>query len=462
MTHETTLTTSRLAPEREVAVADARPYLVLIATPDVPEVASARHLLDDVDEVRFGRGPNAAIRTGRTLELRVPDPRMSSDHGKLVRGLVGWVLDDPQSKNGAVVDGAVTRRAILADGTIFELGHTFFALCIAGVEGGASPDLVVEAAAGVLTTFEGGLADALNGLRRIAPTSVSVVILGETGTGKELIARALHELSRRPGEFTAVNCGALPASLIEAELFGHRRGAFTGAVSDRPGLVRSADGGTLFLDEIGELPPASQAAFLRVLQEREVTPVGGDRPVKVDVRLCAATLRELPDMVERGEFRSDLYARLFGYTLVLPPLRERWVDFGILLRTLLARIGEGRALRVTPAALRLMLRHEWPFNIRELHTTLATAAALADDIIDLAQLPRAMRHPPTSSAPTERAEPARPQLSPEDVELRDRLIGVLTAQGGNVVNVSRELGARRTQIYRWAHRFGLDLDAFRV
>src|SRR5262249_24863423 len=152
-------------------------------------------------------------------------------------------------------------------------------------------DLKVGAPA--LMTFDGALVERYATLERVAPTEVSVLLQGETGTGKELVARALHQLSGRGGAFMPVNCGALPRSLREAELFGHRKGAFTGAVGERLGLVRSADGGTLFLDEVGELPASSQAAFLRVLQQREVVPVGVDHPVKVDIRLCAATLRDL-------------------------------------------------------------------------------------------------------------------------------------------------------------------------
>jgi transcriptional regulator with GAF, ATPase, and Fis domain len=256
-----------------------------------------------------------------------------------------------------------------------------------------------------------------------------------------------------------VNCGALPGMLIEAELFGSRQGAYTGATADRLGLVRSSERGTLFLDEIGELPPPAQVAFLRVLQEREVTPVGGDRPVKVDLRLCVATLRDLSTLVEHGAFRPDLYARLLGFTLTLPPLRERLVDFGLIASAVLARAAHGRAIRFSLGALRVLLRHDWPFNIRELEKTLGTAVALAiDDVIDLAQLPEAIRHPPTSMAPP--GEPA-PAVHPDDATLRDRLVAALTAHQGNVVAVGKELGARRTQIYRWVHRFGVDVAAFR-
>jgi pSer/pThr/pTyr-binding forkhead associated (FHA) protein len=466
MIAESTLSNSRLRPENEPANDCPRPYLVIITLADDPTMSSSRHLLDQIDEVWFGRGARQATRTvhdGRSvLEIRVPDPRMSADHGKLFRGPAGWVLEDLGSKNGAIVDGAETRRSLVTDGTVIELGHTYLMFCVAPIETDAGADRIAGEPPYVpdgLATFDGLLGDRFAAHARIARTSVPVMLLGETGTGKELVARALHELSGRTGAFVALNCGALPAGLVEAELFGSRRGAYTGAVGDRLGLVRNSDRGTLFLDELGELPPAAQAALLRVLQEHEVTPVGDDRPVKVDLRLCVATLRDLPVLVERGEFRPDLYARLLGFTLTLPPLRERLVDFGIILSTLLPRVAEGRAIRLAPAALRVMLRHDWPFNIRELEKALAAAVALTkDDVIDLAQLPEAVRRPPTSVPPPGAQQP---MLSPEDAALRDRLIELLTVHRGNAVAVATELGVRRTQIYRWAHRFGFEVSSFR-
>ncbi|HSS00171.1 MAG TPA: FHA domain-containing protein, partial [Kofleriaceae bacterium] len=276
MEHDSTLTI-RSHEQGSVPARRVQPYLVVLAISDDPRAPSSRHLLADIDEVRFGRGMRSAVRTvldgKRVLELHVPDSRMSSAHGRLHRGPVSWMLDDPTSKNGSVVNGEITRRTIVADGALLELGHTFLLFCEQPIEPDA-PDDAIDNALGVphpaLATFVGPLAEGFAALIRLATTPVSIVLRGETGTGKEVVARALHALSQRAGSFIAVNCGALPASLVEAELFGHRRGAFTGAVGERLGLVRSAEGGTLFLDEIGELPPASQTAFLRVLQEREV------------------------------------------------------------------------------------------------------------------------------------------------------------------------------------------------
>jgi transcriptional regulator of acetoin/glycerol metabolism len=469
-----------LGPERGAAPA-GRPQLVLVAISDEPGAPSSRHLLDDIDEVRFGRGERSATRSDRALELRIPDRRMSSNHGKLVRRPAGWSLVDPESKNGAVVDGMVTRGAAIADGAVIELGHTFFVFRIAAVEADAALDVDdggLHAGVPVLRTFDGALAERFATLARVARTPVSVLLQGETGTGKELVARALHALSGRGGALVAVNCGALPASLIEAELFGYRRGAFTGAVGERVGLVRSADDGTLFLDEVGELPAASQAAFLRVLQEREVVPVGADQPVKVDVRLCSATLRDLEVLVATGQFRRDLYARLFGLTIELVPLRARRVDLGLLVRTLLATVPGGAQLRIAPGALRAMLRYAWPLNIRELEKVLTTAAALAPEgVIETAHLPEALRREPpaarspagpSGAAPADDAVPLGLERGGGgggggggDDALRAQLISVLTVHEGNVVAAAKALGTRRTQVYRWIRRFGIEVEAFR-
>jgi sigma-54 dependent transcriptional regulator, acetoin dehydrogenase operon transcriptional activator AcoR len=390
---------------------------------------------------------------------------MSSEHARLTRSAAGWMLDDLGSKNGCIVNGALTRRVLLGHGDAIELGHTFFLHRETPVPPDALPDMAageLPAPTPTLATFVASLERGHTSLARIARTPVAVVLLGETGTGKEVVARALHELSGRTGPFVAVNCGALPETLIEAELFGHRRGAFSGAVSDRAGLIRSADRGTLFLDEIGELPAESQVAFLRVLQEHEVVPVGDDRPVKVDARLCAATHRDLDALVERRQFRRDLYARLFGLVLELPPLRDRIEDLGILLSALLDRMSGGSEVRFAPAAMRAFVHHDWPLNVRELEKCLVAALALAaSQTVELEHLPPALRRP---RAPRARAAVAARDADPltaDDVDLRDQLIELLTVHEGNVTAVARALRKGRMQIHRWAKRFAIDLEAFR-
>jgi DNA-binding NtrC family response regulator len=434
------------------------PQLIIALDSDHPLAAPRRHLLEDLDVVTFGRGDALCRRDGRTLTLRLPDPRMSSDHGRLAREAGGWVLDDPRSKNGCVVNGVLSRRRVLVDGDVLELGHTFCLFRVAPSAAGAA-DLDADHLAAPrpeLATFAGELERGFTRIVRIATTEVPVLVLGETGTGKEVIARAVHELSGRGGPFVAVNCGALPESLLEGELFGARKGAFSGAVADRPGLVRSADGGTLFLDEIAELRPQSQAAFLRVLQEREVMSLGDTRPVKVDVRFCAATHRNIEEMVDAGDFRRDLYARLYGYVIELPPLRQRREDLGVLTRALLKRLPGGERARFAPSATRLLFRHDWPRNVRELEKALASAVALADGrAITPDDLPEAIRRePPPRPAPA-------PAPAIDEATLRQRLVALLESHEGNVAAVARAMGKERMQIHRWARRFGLDLDSYR-
>ncbi|PWG63550.1 sigma-54-dependent transcriptional regulator [Spiribacter halobius] len=231
-------------------------------------------------------------------------------------------------------------------------------------------------------------------VRRVAPTDTSVLILGESGTGKELVARAVHEGSeRRQGPLIAVNCAAIPESLIEAELFGHEKGAFTGATGAREGLVEAASGGTLFLDEIAELPPAAQARLLRVLQEGEIRRVGAARSRRVDIRLVAATHRDLPRMVEAGQFREDLYFRIQVMEIRLPPLRERGEDVPELARFLLGKACRRLnrpPLRFSDEALQRIRGYAWPGNVRELENAIERAVILTDSTqitADLLALP---------------------------------------------------------------------------
>jgi transcriptional regulator with GAF, ATPase, and Fis domain len=519
VTSESTITSISLDRGRSRAASAMHDQLILLASSDDPKLPSSRHVLDEVDMVRFGRGPREIRRhldgALRVLTIQLPDRRVSSNHGCMRRVATGWLVDDPQSRNGVVVNGTLTRRTTIGDGALLELGHTFFLLRTGPLEEDAPPDVdetALRAPTRTLATFDGALADRFTALARVAQSNVAILLLGETGTGKEVVARALHELSGRRGAFVGINCGALPATLVEAELFGHKRGAFTGAVADRPGLVRSADGGTLLLDEIGELPLPSQAALLRVIADRTVTPVGDDRPVSVDVRLCAATLRDLGALVDAGAFRRDLYARLFGFKVRLPALRDRRADFGLLLRARLTEISGGDKVTFTPGALRALFRYDWPLNIRELDSVLQRAVALTPDgEIDLLhlELQQSMSPPTRSSAPPEVMAPAAaawpalnggaeapetgrmpalggvaeaagiaatagavapadsrrpttlPTLGAEDGVLRERLVELLIEHHGNVVLVARALGRRRMQIYRWAKRFGLDLESFR-
>jgi two-component system response regulator AtoC len=247
------------------------------------------------------------------------------------------------------------------------------------------------------------MVDLFRTLRKIAEYKTTVLVGGESGTGKELVARALHKLSpRREAPFIAVNCGAIPAPLLESELFGHRKGAFTDALRDRKGLFEEASGGTLFLDEIGELPLALQVKLLRVLQEEELRRLGDTQDIRVDVRVVAATARDLQAEVARGAFREDLYYRLNVVSLRLPALRERREDIPLLIAHFMRRMNARLGLSiggVTDAALRLLVAHDWPGNVRELENTIERAMVLTEgEAIDVDSLPDRLREAPAVAA----------------------------------------------------------------
>ena len=239
--------------------------------------------------------------------------------------------------------------------------------------------------------------------RRVAPTDVTVLLLGESGTGKEVLARAIHATSpRRDRPFVAVNCGAIPAELLESEMFGHERGAFTGATSARSGLFQAAHGGTIFLDEIAEMSPALQVKLLRVLQDREVRAVGSDRTVRVDVRVVAATNKDLAEQVRQGRFREDLFYRLQVIPIALPPLRERRSDVPMLVEHFLSRHNAGRAQPVSIAedALVHLWEYDWPGNVRELENVIERAVVLATgQRIGTELIPEQVRKSPSFQIP---------------------------------------------------------------
>ncbi|HEU5059286.1 MAG TPA: sigma-54-dependent Fis family transcriptional regulator, partial [Kofleriaceae bacterium] len=342
------------------------PYLVVALECERPLAAPVRLSLGEVDACAIGRGEERGWTResdgGRaTLRLRLPDGWMSGRHAAIVRGEGGWMVSDEGSKNGTFVNGAAVTEAALADGDLIEAGSTCFLFRDRARRDPRDPaDLTAGAARHpALATLNPDLARQLSPLVPLAGSSVPIVLAGATGTGKELTARAVHDLSGRPGAFVAVNCGALPEALVEGELFGARRGAYSGATEDRPGLVRAAHRGTLFLDEVAELPPASQVKLLRVLQEEEVLPLGATAPVPVDLRVVAASHASLPELVESGRFRADLYARLAGATVALPPLCERREDIGLIAAAVLrgALGDEAHAVRFEREAGRALFLH---------------------------------------------------------------------------------------------------------
>jgi DNA-binding NtrC family response regulator len=436
------------------------PHLFVVLDCSRPSAGGSRHSLAHVQRVVVGRGARrASERTvdeaTPTLVIHLPDSRVSSRHARIVREGADFIVEDLGSRNGTRVNGArIEAPTALEDGDLVEVGHTIlrYRAAIAGPLGApADLDCAVEDPATALATLDPSLAHRVALLERVARSETAVLVLGETGTGKEVVARAIHRLSGRRGPLVAVNCGALPPTLLEAQLFGHVRGAFSGAVGDSPGLLRTADGGTLFLDEVGDLPAVSQAALLRALQEHEIVPVGGVRPIKVDFRVVAATHRPLARLVARGAFRGDLFARLSGFTFAIPSLCARREDLGLLV----AVLAWAKTQRLSPAAGRALLRYDWPLNVRELHQTLEVAATLADgSAIDLVHLPEAVAR--AASFP-----PAEAQAAATGDPLYDGLVASLTRHRGNVAAVAREFGKARMQVHRWMRRFGLEPKSFR-
>ena len=305
--------------------------------------------------------------------------------------------------------------------------------------------------------------DVLRMVARLKDTHTPVLIAGESGTGKELVARAIHYrglLAKKP--FVAVDCGSLVPTLIESELFGYEKGAFTGAMKSKEGLFQSANGGTIFLDEIGELSMELQAKLLRVLQEKEVRPVGSNQKFKVDVRVIAATNRDLEAAQQEGKFRKDLYFRLNVVTVHLPALRERRSDIAALVHYFLDRFAPGKTLSVSPAAMKCLLQHDWPGNVRELENCVERAVALgSQEMIDVADLPPAVRaHQESDFAITTGASSTAGSASNTDLEEieRDTIQRVIEQVHGDKAQARKMLGISRATLYRKLKRYNIGLS----
>ncbi len=298
--------------------------------------------------------------------------------------------------------------------------------------------------------------DVLRLVSRLKDTRTPVLITGESGTGKELVARAIHfrgSFANRP--FVAVDCGSLVPTLIESELFGYEKGAFTGAMKSKQGLFQAADGGTIFLDEVGELPLEMQAKLLRVLQEKEVRPVGSNNRVKVDVRVIAATNRDLEVAYRNGTFRKDLYFRLNVVTVHLPALRERRSDVPMLVHWFLDRFAPDKSIQVTNSAMKCLLQYDWPGNVRELENCIQRAVALGDHpTIDVNDLPPAVTN---GSAHDSMAEPGQASLSTTDLEDIERVTiqRVFEQVKGDKAMAGKMLGISRATLYRKLKRYNI-------
>lgn len=441
-------------PERLVT----RPFLFLALEAERPLGGGARYGLTGTDEVLIGRGPRRqgtrARSGGKTqLTLTVNSTFLSSSHARLREEPEGWTIEDLGSRNGVFVNGQQVTRAVLSPGDVVALGRVFFLVEFHEVPEGSDGDPSVSdvdvdnvkgETPGLLTLLP-GLASRIERLHFEARRSTVVTVVGETGTGKEVLARAIHHLSGRSGPYVAINCGSIPRELIQSELFGNVRGAFSGATGST-GYVRDAHRGTLLLDEIVAAPPEVQVALLRVLQEKVVMPVGSTRGQPVDVRFVAAAQRPLEEAVAAGGFRKDLQGRLEAFVFELPPLRERMEDIGILVGSCLVAAGvtENDAPRLSSEAALRLLGHDWPLNVRELaHAVERSWARAKGGVIDESELPK----PKPAAA--------------ESVGIKDQIVAHLRTTRGNVAETARRMGRARPLVHRWIKRFGIDPDSFR-
>jgi two-component system response regulator GlrR len=321
----------------------------------------------------------------------------------------------------------------------------------------SAPSGEVEDWRAELITRSSGMEDLLAQARRVAASDASVCIFGQSGTGKELLARAIHRASpRAQAPFVAVNCGAIPEGLLESELFGHKKGSFTGAVSDRRGLFQAAQGGTLFLDEVGDMPLPLQVKLLRALEERKIRPVGSHESFDVDVRVISATHRKLEERIAAGEFREDLFYRLNVVKLYIPALAERREDIPLLANHFLTRLAERYRkghLGLSPEAMQLLVSAPWPGNVRQLLNVIEQAVALAPtEVIPESLVRQALDAGDTALTPLDEARKAFE---------RDYLVRILKITGGNVTKAARLAGRNRTEFYRLLERHSLEPGMFK-
>ncbi len=409
---------------------------------------------------------HTALVLGREPEgdgVALDDAEASRRHAVVEPSSDGWTVRDLGSHNGTYVDGLRCETGALHHGSVLRLGRSLVLFL---------DQWVLPGELRVPETSLRGMSLPMQRVRReiaqVAPTTVPVLVLGETGVGKELVAREIHRLSQRTGELVAVNCAAIPASLAEAELFGHLSGAFTGATQSRDGLMAAANRGTLFLDEIGELPPEVQPKLLRALAEGEVRPVGGTAVRRVDARIVSATRRPLVEDARSEAFRADLYARLAGWRLEIPPLRERREDILPLATHFLAAAGS--RLGLSTHAAEALLLHGYPFNVRELEQAMAASAVRAqgEPMLRRSHLPAEIAtvlapRPAASDPEPKRPTPLVPEALVPATETPDRaaLVQILEHFQGNVERTASYFGKNRKQIYRWLEAEGLDPTDFR-
>ncbi len=430
---ETTIDAGTEGP-RVPTAAMARAYLVVRS-------GDRRMLLDvrDGETIHIGRADRATV--------RLDDPKASREHARIACEAGRLTLEDLGSRNGTRVNQDVVKQATraLGSGDVVWIGET--EILVAGARAEASEAALPAIEVPGLIVADEAMVQVFRNIDRVAPLSTTVLLQGETGVGKEVVAEQLHARSgRSTAPFVRINCGALPDSLIESELFGHERGAFTGADRRKPGLFEVAQGGTLFLDEIGELKLELQAKLLRVLEAKKVLRVGGRQELDVDVRIVAASNRDLEREAKQGRFRSDLYFRLSTFAVHIPALRERPNEIGLLAelfaRQLSLRMGRS-APAIADSTRALLEHHPWPGNVRELRNVIERALVLVDGGVVLPEhLPPGI----TTSAEPVATGSFRDRV--ESVEQRS-IEEALAAEGGNQTRAAKRLGvSRRTLVYK--------------
>lgn len=416
--------------------------------------------------------PGQQATIGREGDLRFPESvqSVSRRHAEVVLQGDQWILRDLGSRNGTLVDGRRVTEVALEPLHEVRLGDVILKFVDKQAESFSRYRLdgaLVPPARRLAnsTALVGGLQmDQIAArLERVAATLLSVLIMGETGTGKEVAARDVHRLSGRRGPFIAVNCAAIPGTLIESELFGYRKGAFSGADRDKQGLIQTSSGGTLFLDEIGDMPLDAQAKLLRVLQSREVTPLGSTRAENVDLRVITATHRDLRLLQKKEKFREDLFARINDYQVKLPALRERKEDLYLLLTEFVKKHGRPGALP-SFRFMTALTHYDWPYNVRELEACARRAIALSEtDSLDVSELPQGVEEAMQNygSPATESQSLPEDLQSPDGPPDEDTLRDLLKQHGGNVAAVGRQIGKARMQVHRWMRRYGIQPDDYR-
>jgi DNA-binding NtrC family response regulator len=419
---------------------------------------AGRELVTDKDRIRCGASSSNDL-------VLAEDRTASPHHFEIHYTRCGALLVDLDSKDGTFLDGRRVERVYLTQGSRIRVGSSLITFELLDEE---PPPSDAYGQLGGMVGQSAEMTRIFGLIKKIAPLDVSVVIQGETGTGKELVARAIHENSpRKKGPLVVLDCGAIPPNLIESELFGHEKGAFTGAVSARPGAFERAHGGTIFLDELGELRLDLQPKLLRVLESRETRRVGGSEVLEVDVRIIAATNRELLAAIKEGLFREDLYFRLSVINILLPPLRERRDDIPHIIQRVLGapeRVTRHGRKRCSDEAMALLMRYTWPGNVRELMNVISYMLTFSEgEEIDVHHLPVRIR-----SQHQESPLPFDEHLSFKDAKEqllekfeREYLLQVLRRCEGNISRAARESRLHRKSIERLMKKYQLDARAMK-